>query len=458
MLRTITKLKDARIGFGFAAVASGVVDSGAPPHHSLPSSATTMRIKLPKGKSTHVYRAGGQDAVLAQRLQQRLAARARNAGIGTAPRQHRPIAGLMIGPGVRELIRQVDHPWHSFASPTDDSARSVEVLRNIGCESATQGSRPYAEELRERTDRGAAAAGEPTQSSLVRREQSGTAAGDGGKTWAGESFSVQEVVKELREAALAPQSTDGVSNGTGTSNESQVGASATAAPAQARPEPMFRSPALGVDKSSGHKQYMLGDLPVFAAYSQAQADADPEIAPKAFVGAGELCVVRRRDNTAASVLVKRTHEPVEDMKPVREQCTTLNELAALLAQADAAPMKDHFAPEVLKEVDAQGRVVYYTPFVEGIGPDRWLREPGRYADELSPAQLREALAALKGAMRWLSSKGFVHGDATPGNIVFDPRRGKLVLIDFGSAAKTSGEAGLRHDLDVLDMTVSSRLS
>jgi hypothetical protein len=239
---------------------------------------------------------------------------------------------------------------------------------------------------------------------------------------------------------------------------------ATPSPSPDKGRPSFVNPDLRTVRDAGHKHYEVHGVPVCAPYRQKPAAAPESSDPwRSLVGSGTSCVLRRRSNPEASVYVKRSFTS-DFVVTTAMKCGILNELVRKLSEtstdAHDAAMKEHFAPEVLKELDASGRAVYYTPIVRGFSLDRYFANPDAFRDVyvLSDDMLLHEADRLKEAVRWLFSKGFVHGDVHRGNVMFDTDKRKLVLIDFeNDAALTDDAARLRNDLSKVDSLFEARV-
>jgi hypothetical protein len=228
-------------------------------------------------------------------------------------------------------------------------------------------------------------------------------------------------------------------------------------PTPAKLPPIFVNPALATVKSRSLKQYTVHGVPVAAPYRQLPRGPLPEHAvERRFIGSGKFNVVHTRRNPAATVLVKRSIHAA-DMDEIRLRCRVLNELAQCLAAPGAERFRNHFAPEILKEVDATGRAVFYTPLVNGFSLDRYFEHPEMFSPLVSARKLWRESTRLQNAIRWLFSKGLLHGDPNPGNIMYDLGLRKLVLIDFDCINQTTDPDDLQQCLDLVEHRVKARL-
>jgi hypothetical protein len=238
-------------------------------------------------------------------------------------------------------------------------------------------------------------------------------------------------------------------------NASATSAATTAAPSVETPRgtPVFVNPLLTVRKSGRSKQYLLGGVPVFSAYRQRAKYRSRNKSAQRPIGQGGVNTVRSRSNPNASVYVKRSQKPPSFIALAQRRCRVLNELAQRLAAPDAAAMRDHFAAEIMKEVDATGHAVYYTPIVKGFSMAQYLDDPAAFTRHVQAAKLRQEADRLKAAMQWLHALGFVHCDPSPGNIMYDLDRHKLVLIDFEFVLRSGDDLAssqLKRDLALVD--------
>jgi len=225
------------------------------------------------------------------------------------------------------------------------------------------------------------------------------------------------------------------------------------------PAPVFVNEHVGSTKSGNVKQYTLDGEPLFAAYRQPPVQSESsERGAHATLGQGEYNTVLKRRNEASTVCIKRSLD-VMATSEIGPQCAKLNELARLLAHPDAAEFKDCFAPEVLKHVGADRKAVYYAPIVNGFSMFSYFTRPEEHRGKVSEHTLMEEAERLKEAMSWLFSKGFVHGDISRKNVMFDVDRHRLVLVDFvDTLEKTRNESSLLYDLRRVDTEIKGNLS
>ena len=121
--------------------------------------------------------------------------------------------------------------------------------------------------------------------------------------------------------------------------------------------------------------------------------------------------------TRATVYVKRSQRSEGNVARARKQCDLLNKLAQVLSKPELAAIKHHFAAEILKEVDATGHAVYYTPAVNGFTVEQCLADPGRFARHAPGDTLQREARRLREAVRQLCVHGFVHGDTWGENVM-----------------------------------------
>jgi len=216
--------------------------------------------------------------------------------------------------------------------------------------------------------------------------------------------------------------------------DTRVASKARALALQAEAEsgalPLYVNPKLSTEKTAAAKTYRIDGQAVLPPY--APSTAATVKGPKSeveVVGAGNYNKVMARRNPAASVLIKRSHVPRE-IDSMQQTAATLNAISLRLAQPDAAGLRHHLAPEVLKEVTHEGHAVYYTRKITGFSLDQYFAHPQAYRDALSYQQLEKEIARLRTALGWLNEQGFAHGDVVPRNIMFDTQNHHLVLIDF----------------------------
>jgi serine/threonine protein kinase len=123
--------------------------------------------------------------------------------------------------------------------------------------------------------------------------------------------------------------------------------------------------------------------------------------------------------------VKVSKQPGTDPALTRR----LDKIAHLLASTPDRAMASHFAIEVQKGME-NGRAVYLTRRVKGPTLAAYFANPA-HAERLPQQHLGPMLDELDRAVAWLHAHGFVHRDIRPDNVLVDPVRRKLVLVDFG---------------------------
>jgi len=211
----------------------------------------------------------------------------------------------------------------------------------------------------------------------------------------------------------------------------------------------YVNPKLTTSKAGGTKTYRIDGQAVFPSYRQSTARGEPKV-----IASGRHQITSRR-NPHASVHVKRSVEP-SDVDKVRQRSVILNEIALKLAQPEAAGIRDHLAPEVLKEITAEGLPVYYTRKINGFSLKAYFAEGSPHRDALSPVELTKLTKPLARALEWLHAQGFAHGDVNPDNIVFDTESRRLVLIDFELVRRPDDEVPMRSDITHLAQRVTGR--
>ncbi|UCC26416.1 MAG: serine/threonine protein kinase [Gemmatimonadales bacterium] len=155
------------------------------------------------------------------------------------------------------------------------------------------------------------------------------------------------------------------------------------------------------------------------------------------LGSGSVATVYLAREKALSRLVA-----IKVMDPLVSADETARRRFEREARA-AASLSDN--PNVVA-VHRYGRLPDGTPymvmrFVKGRTMEERLKAEGR----LSVEQAIETLRSVADALALAHSKGFVHRDIRPGNVLWDEEGGRALLSDFGIAAilATSGAEGTR---------------
>lgn len=89
-----------------------------------------------------------------------------------------------------------------------------------------------------------------------------------------------------------------------------------------------------------------------------------------------------------------------------------------------------------------GRPLLVQPQIPGQRLDHYIGQ----AAQFSPSELSGMRAGFLGAIDQFHRRGFLHGDLTPQNVMFDPRTGQYHIIDFESlqTQKEVGKRGIRE--------------
>ena len=98
---------------------------------------------------------------------------------------------------------------------------------------------------------------------------------------------------------------------------------------------------------------------------------------------------------------------------------------------------------VYRYFEENGTAYYVMEYIEGIPLDKYISEKG---GTISVKEANELLLPLVDALSFVHSKGIVHRDIAPDNIIITPE-GKAKLIDFGAARYSTGEKS--KSLDVI---------
>ncbi len=141
-------------------------------------------------------------------------------------------------------------------------------------------------------------------------------------------------------------------------------------------------------------------------------------------GMGEVYLAEDLHSSGAVVALKILHEVAEDWKSRFEYEFSI---LSTLSHPNLVRVYDFSSdPE-------SGRTFYTSEFLEG-------QSLAQQNTKLSADDLVQLLVQICRALRFIHSRGIVHGDVKPGNILRNPKTGEFVLADFG-LARTKGNVG-----------------
>ena len=99
------------------------------------------------------------------------------------------------------------------------------------------------------------------------------------------------------------------------------------------------------------------------------------------------------------------------------------------------------------------QVMLYQP---GITLRQLLNERAKQSPGLPPAEVLELLEPIARALDHVHSESVVHGDIKPENMIWDPQRHRIHLIDFGLASRVAARRARLPDSQVAEGTVRYR--
>lgn len=140
------------------------------------------------------------------------------------------------------------------------------------------------------------------------------------------------------------------------------------------------------------------------------------------LGRGGMGVVIEAQDTVLqrSVAIKMLNDELQENREARQILLTEGQALARLSHPNLVAVYD--------VASANGRVFMVLEFVEGKTVEEVISANGA----LDPALAVRAITRLIQALMYLHSKGIIHRDVKPANLMFKPD-GELKLIDFGLA-------------------------
>ncbi len=153
-----------------------------------------------------------------------------------------------------------------------------------------------------------------------------------------------------------------------------------------------------------------------------------EVLGRAGEGGSAVVYKAREEATGRIVALKAAREEVVRREESRERFVREGKLLCRLRH-----------PGIVKawKLARQGEILYLVmEYIEGETAQERIRSGGRFGEEEA---LRVVLAAAR-ALDYLASRGIVHRDVKPGNLMLG-RAGEVKLLDLGLAASTSEGAG-----------------